>query len=406
MKRYGMFLHLLLTGLVGLVFAIVGESLYHLLTNVIWKPIGVGLYFALFAAVILGMSFLMAKLRGDYNIWQNREGTTVFSTNYKRAAIAIAVVFMLSGLCEFLYDTDFNKPLRKKSITSYVFLIDDSGSMGGDRGSDPEMKRVDAISEIMEKESKKTEFAIYRFNDQVERVRDMAPYKKGETYNFSPEGTTDIVGALRRVVDDIVSGELEVGKNPRILLLSDGYADSDIGLDEVLDDCNANGIIVSTIGYGVSNPMLKEISEKTGGSYSEVLLEQISNLGDAMKNAISSNYSRNLLSDRYVKSLDILYMILRVVFLVLIGVVISWIKQKCYCGAIDHTFEDVVFFVSISFCTFAAILVELLFKLVPPLPFLIFTDIAPRFIRILFCVLFAITPGYFWKDESGKPARK
>ena len=99
-------------------------------------------------------------------------------------------------------------------------------------------------------------------------------------------------------------------------------------------------------------------------------------------------------------------MILRVVFLALIGVVISWIKQKCYCGAIDHTFEDVVFFVSIAFCSFAAILVELLFKLVPPLPFLFFTDLAPRFIRILFCVLFAITPGYFWKDESGKPARK
>ncbi|MBQ8249981.1 MAG: VWA domain-containing protein [Clostridia bacterium] len=383
MRKWGTALHILITAGVGVLFFIIGELLFPILTEIIWAPLGIALYFALFAGAVYGVMFLLNKKRGDYQGWHSKNLGEVVSGAFKKGAIAIAVIFLASGILEFVYELNIST-FTMGDASSYVFVIDDSGSM---EISDPDMKRADAISEIMEKEDADFEFAIYRFTHEVFKIRDMAPYQKGEQFAFEPTGGTDVVAALRMAVDDIISGELKAGSTPKILLLSDGASD-DSGLNAVISDCCSNNIVISTISFGFSSPMLAEIANRTGGMYSEVT--DVNLLSQEMESAITFSSSRNLLSNRFVFSNDWVYMIMRIAFLVIIGIGFSWLKQKCYCSAYDHGYQDKVFLVSAILCSVGAILVEVFFKL----------DLFGSYwyaygIRLIFCILWAISPGFF-----------
>ncbi|MBE6679642.1 MAG: VWA domain-containing protein, partial [Ruminococcaceae bacterium] len=216
MRRSGLALHIFITAVVGVGFYILGELLLPVLTKVIWPPLGIALYFLLFGVVIYTISVIMCKARGDYAAWEKKNLSSVVSTAWKRAVLGLVVLFIASGAFEFLYE------LEKRNYTkpsSYVFVIDDSGSM---TGSDPRMQRVAAIDAIMAKEAADFPYAVYRFTGEVELVRDMAPYQQGEIIEFNPTGGTDIVLALSRAIDDIKAGTLKGGTAPKILLLSDG----------------------------------------------------------------------------------------------------------------------------------------------------------------------------------------
>lgn len=383
MIKYGKAFHIIITALIGVLFAIIGEVILYFLADLIWTPLAIAIYFAVFGGIILFASYRLNKARGDYSGWSKKNLTAVVTAAFKKAAIALLILVVLAGVFEFVYDTEI---ITSSKASSYTFVIDDSGSM---EGSDPDMIRVEAIHDIMKNEKKDFPFAIYRFTHEVEKIRDMDPYDDGEEFAFGPDGLTDIVGALRKVVDDIESGDLEVGKSPRVLLLSDGASD-EAGLDEVIDDCIKNNITVSTISFGVGHSdMLEEIAEETGGIYTDV--DDIKDLKDDMANAIAYSHDRNLLSERVVNSNETLYLVLRIVFLILLGIVFSWMKQKAYCSAYEHGFSDKVFLISSILCAVASILVEVLFLLefVPALV-----------IRLIFCILWAIIPGFFVKEGA------
>ena len=89
---------------------------------------------------------------------------------------------------------------------------------------------------------------------------------------------------------------------------------------------------------------------------------------------------------------------MRIVFLILLGLAFSWMKQKCYSSAYDHAYEDKVFLVSAILSGVAAVWIEVMFLLIPNFPFFIF-DIAHSGIRLVFCVLWAIFPGFFVKEQ-------
>ncbi len=384
MRKWGTALHILITAGVGVLFFIIGELLFPILTELIWAPLGIALYFALFAGVIYGFMFLLNKKRGDYQGWHNKNLGEVVSGAFKKGAIAIAVIFLASGIFEFVYELDFSS-FSMGDASSYVFVIDDSASM---LGSDPDMKRVDAINNIMEDEDSDFEFAIYRFHSDAARIREMAPYQKGEQFAFNSDGSsTNISAALRLAVDDIISGDLKAGNAPRILLLSDG-AGNYSGIEEIIDDCIDNNIAISTISFGFYDQTLEAIAQRTNGMYAEV--SDVDRLSDEMGKVITFSNSDNLLSDRWGLSNDWIYMIMRIVFLVIIGLGFSWLKQKCYCSAYDHGYQDKVFLVSAILCSVGAILVEVLFKVN-----LFRYELYEHVIRLIFCILWAICPGFF-----------
>lgn len=397
MKKYGTFLHILMTAAVGIVFFIIGEALFPLFTNFMWQPLGIALYFLIFALAIYGSSALFNRLRGDYSAWEKQNLVSTVTSNYKKAAIVLAVVFVASLLFEFSYEVDgkikFNFSNPK---TSYIFCIDNSSSMDT---YDPEKKSIKAIGDIMSKEKKNTEFAVYKYDTEVERIRDMAPYVEGEVIDFDRDGLTYIVNALKTILDDIESGTIKVGDSVRILLLTDGIdMDSYAGLDEVLARCNANGIIVSTVGFGDYNEDMERIASETGGTYSTVSFNDVDNLGEEMKNVlVKTDKNRNLLSERS-NPLSALHIILRIVFLILIGAAFSWMKQKCYSSAYDHAYEDKVFFTSMILCSLSAILVEGLFLIAPDV-YLYAFNVTPSAIRLIFCIMWSIYPGFFVEKQ-------
>lgn len=380
MRKFGLIWHLLITAAVGVLYFVFGELLLGVTAGVVWQPLAIALYFGLFGLAMYGVSRALCKARGDFRGWQKKNLGVVVSTAYKRAAIALVVLLIASGGFEALYELE-KRDL--KNASSYIFLIDDSGSM---EMNDPDNKRADAIDAIMSKEKADFPFAVYRFTHEAELLRGMAPYRTGETFAFDASGGTDIVGALNKVTDDLASGAVQAGATPKVLLLSDGESDA-VGLDAAIDACRQHRVVVSAISFGMHSTMLAEIAGRTGGVYTEV--SDVNRLQQEMETAVTSSRGRHLLSARFVYFNDGLYAAMRIGFLLLLGLLFSWIKQKCYCCAYDHSFADKVFVTSAVLCAIAAVLTEVLFA----------NSVGGgAFTRLLFCVLWSVTPGVFWKE--------
>ena len=384
MRKYGQVKHILITAALGILFWALtevlffgfGRLIFDGIVNILPSIVVIILHFALFCGCMFGTMHMLCKARGDYKGWADKNLLNVISENYKKAAIALVAVIVASGVFEFIYEFEV---IGGSNDSSYVFIIDRSGSMDG---NDPSGERLDAIEEKMKK-NKGTPYAVYSFSDEGETIleKPMGKYKN-EKITITPNGgLTYIMDALSTVVDDVESGELSVGKSPKFFILSDGFANDEY-VQSVVDKCVANNIKVDTMYfarpenliYG-KNPMLEMISTNTGGEYRE---------GSSVDTAFGINPDRNLLGDW---TGDLLHAIMRVVMLSLLGLCWSWMKQKAYCCAYEHKFADTVFFVSLALTIFAAILVELLFR---------FTPVPAYVIRLIFCILWAITPGIYW----------
>jgi len=398
MRKYGHALHILITAGLGIVFfSLVDEaifpflfhvSLFSFLTEVVWTPLGIAIYFALFAGAMYGLMYLLCKWRGDYRGWTMKNLTSVVSNSFKRAAIGIAVLFLAAGVFEFLYELD---KINTSHSSSYIFLIDDSGSMSG---NDPTYEREKAIGKIMSKQDKDFPYAVYEFSGTASQIRPMATYQSTDTYGFDSAGSdTNILGALNTVLDDLENGNLAgAGKSPRVLILSDGYSYNN-GFEEAVERCRQNNVVVSTmlcgdvsgasLFVGLDPDLMENLATRTGGTH--IAVEDASLLAGEMETAITFTLSHNLLSARYAYSNSFVYALLRFVFLSLLGVIWSWIKQKTYCCAHDHRFADTVFIVSCILCGVSVLLVEPLFFIGVPAPA----------IRLLFCTMWAICPGAF-----------
>ena len=397
MRKYGQFWHIIITALVGIAFfaitddllfpILIHTSLFSLLTEAVWTPLGIAIYFALFAGTMYGAMYILCKARGDIRGWTMKNLSSVVTSSYKRAALGIAVLVLASGLFEFIYEFDKITPMHS---TSYIFLIDDSGSMSG---NDPSSERGKAIGVIMSKQDADFPYAVYEFSDSAKLMRSMAPYSPSDTYNFNADGGgTDILGSLETVLNDLERGTLVgAGKAPRILVLSDGYSD-DTGFESVMTRCRDNNVVISTIlcntqgyyGYELESDLLENLAARSGGAY--VAVTDVTALQQEMETAITTTLSHNLLSQRYIYASGWAYALMRIVFLSLIGAVWSWIKQKTYCCSHDHSFADKVFIVSCILCVLSSILVEVLFNT---------GSVPAAAIRLLFCTMWAICPGAF-----------
>lgn len=376
-NKYG--IHLLITIFTGVLVWFASSFFYKPLTTRLWQPLGIAIYFSIIAVFIILANLILSCCRGDIVRWfgYKRQEAKEF---LHHAVCFFLVFFVLSLGLEFVYEIG---KVYIGAPTSYVFLIDDSGSMAT---NDSDVNRGKAIDVIMKNQTTNIPYAVYRFSDGCELLRPMAQYNGNEIYNFESNGGTNIVGSLEYVVKDITNNSSAVGQFPKILLLSDGSASS-VGIKSVIKMCNDRNVVVSTVSFKkFSNMLLNRIANETGGVH--LTAGDISSLYEKMEEAIISTNSRNLISDRYVKNLDWLYGVMRVLFLIIIGAIWSVIKSCMHFGKND--FWNVFTFSVIS-ASIVALLIELLY---------VFSIVDTRMAQILLCVFWSITPGIFGDEKQ------
>lgn len=300
----------------GVIGAFISRMIYGMLVGSLYRPVVILVTIGVFFLIIGVGNILFRIVRGMYS--------PSFSAGKAFAlfAASFAIILILSFVFELIYE--LGGGFKTSDAGSYIIVIDDSGSMDS---SDPSNERYAAIETILQDKANDFPYAVYRFSDETECIREMLPKSQKTEYgDIDIGGGTSIKGALTKVLSDYETGTLKNANNPKVLLLSDGCA-TDIGLfssiDSVLKDYGKNGISISTVGLGsgVDEGLMRQIANTTGGVYINVT--DVSNLANTMTTAIESYYKRDLLTYRIVFGSNILYVIERILFMGIIGALIG-----------------------------------------------------------------------------------
>lgn len=369
----------IIAGIIGLV---ISGIIYGILKEALWSPLAVGLSFALFALVFILCMAVFRAYRGS-----TKSGSSRGAERMLMPILFIVGALILGTLFEFIYEHDFFSEMRGyQEPTSYIFLIDNSGSMSS---SDPQAIRYDAIEKIVSKQEDDFPYAVYGFSSGTWVQRELAPAYEGVgTLDISASGGTEIKGALETFYSEYENGLKDrLGDAPKILLLSDGGA-TDIGLfssvDKILDKYSKAGLPISTVGLGsgVDEELMQQIADETGGVF--ISSADIDNLEEAMQNAISSysddRYARTLYTHRRVPSLNVLYALMRIVFMGILSVGIS--LSMLFVAADTSKDEDLVLKSSLITGVLAGLIMELAINML---------NLPPSIIRIIFFILTAMT---------------
>ncbi len=318
---------IIITGIIGVASWAVEEIVYSALVDNIPRFLLIGVLFSALCLVLCVTVYLYSKTTGVYeqNILTGHDdgiGTVLYM------AFCMVVVFLAAILFQWIYGLNLGTQITEP--TSYIFLIDDSGSM---QENDPSQERYSAIYNVLEDMPDTFEYMVYGFSNDSHIVRRMAPVSEGvQELSGNSSGGTAIKAALNQVLDDYENGIWNGGTNPKLILLTDGYA-TDIGffspINKVLRRYVSAHISVSTVGLGdVDSSLLARIAKTTGGVFVDV--EYVSELSEAMRSAATEYTARDLLSTRYQPSLNLLFGLLRVVFLTILGVGIGFVVAIAY----------------------------------------------------------------------------
>lgn len=316
----------------GLVFAVIGEVLYQALKGVLPRVVMAVIYF-------VGL-FLFLGLA----IWLI--GKTVYSRTYKgvpmnRWAILLVAMLALTAVFELLYEIEIGK---KKD--AYIFVVDCSGSMSsgstvvdenGDflyekEATDPNGLRFMAIDNMLADKPEDFQYAVYLFGTEVVCAREMAPKSDGQDYTHDEDmGGTAIKLTLETIMQDIKNKNMDLSKlNARVIFLSDGFSNDDDNVISdiyteilpVLEEYAAEGISIGTVGVvGADEQLMNLIADKTGGVF--VNVDNVNDLEDAMFKAGDLGDARHLLGYRNSENMNLLYAIMRILFITGLGVVIG-----------------------------------------------------------------------------------
>lgn len=328
---------LLATLAAGLVAWVVDSLLYRALVNSIPRPALIAILFFLLVLIVSLTVFVMSKVENGFD----EEFLFLDGTGPILAGLAVMLIasFLLALVFEWIYDRDER---TVSSATSYIFLLDESGSMSG---SDPNQLRYDAIDQVLATQPDGFPYAVYAFADDTQMVRDMASSSEGSNYTIPDVGGgTYMKEALTTILDDYRNGVWSGGTAPKVVMLTDGAA-SDINffssIDRLLNDYVRAGISISTVGLGAADQsLLTDIAQNTGGVF--VPVEQAGNLASGMQQAAYGVASRDLLSSRVTPGRDLLYGILRVVFLFLLGALLAFTKAMA-CARMGETPRILIF---------------------------------------------------------------
>lgn len=315
----------------GLVAWIIDILLYSMLVDHLWRPLLIGLMFFILTLLVSATVLMVSRAEGGFDeefLFLSSTGAIIGGL-----AVLLVVTLVLSILFEAIYDYEGH---TTTSASSYLFLLDESGSMSD---SDPSQLRYSAVEEVLSGMPSDFPYAVYAFSDSTQLVRNMSPVSSGSDYvPPSMGGMTNIRSALETVLGDIQSETWSGGSSPKVVLLTDGYA-SDIDLfhsvGDLLDRYRDAGVSISTVGLGqVDEALLTNIAQNTGGVF--VPVDQAGDLSSAMQTAAMSSVSRDLLSQRVTPGRNLFYGILRVVFLLLLGCVLALTKDMACARMGEH----------------------------------------------------------------------
>lgn len=312
---------------VGAATWFIGLLIYNANSHAALNPLQFGLLVAILALPLLLAVFLFSTLTHTYE--RSRFG---FLDNkpvmFAGIAGAMALLFGLGALFQFIYG--LNLSAKATEPTSYIFVIDDSGSM---EGNDPTQQRYAAIETLLADKPADFPYMVYGFSNDVYVIKEMAPVSSGVPHlTGNAYGGTAIKGALERVINDYKSRAWDGGSAPRVIFLTDG-APTDMDfmfqLDPVLRKFASSNVVVSAVGLGdVNDGLMQKIAESTGGVYVQV--SDAAELNTAMARASTAHSERDLVSYRHVARLGWLYGVLRVLFLGILGVLLGFACSLAY----------------------------------------------------------------------------
>lgn len=311
----------------GLLSWFICRYLYSFYHENISGPILIGTLCSILFIAVFGSVLVSSKITGSFD-----EESKLY-INKGRMAIyflgSLATTMILSMVLEYIYELTPKEQVIQPS--SYIFVIDESGSMSG---NDPDGLRYEAIPEIMKASEEGLPYMVYTFSNDTRIVRNMGPLEAeySEIPNIA-DGGTAILGTIQKLLQDYKDGVWEGGENPKVIFLTDGAAtDLNKGFflfkgdmpafQSTLQEYDDLGISISTVGLGkVDRDIMMQMAETTNGVF--VNITHAEDLASAMKVAATSYSERDLLSIRYMKNLNFLYGILRILFLTIIGGVIG-----------------------------------------------------------------------------------
>ena len=340
----------------------------------------------LFAAVFLTV-LLGSMITGSFN----KESELFVDFGHMAAYFICSLIgiFVLVMGLEFIYECNPN--IKSIEPTSYIFVIDESGSMSG---NDPGGLRYEAIPEIMKAAKEGFPYMVYTFSDDTQIIRDMAPLDaEYEPIPVNSDDGTAICGTILRILQDYKNSVWDGGSNPKVVFLTDGSATdlSNVFLwfrgnmpefNAALEEYYNLGINISTVGLGsVDREIMTKMAETTGGVF--VNIQNASDLASAMKTAASSYSDRNLLSIRYMKHWDTLYGFLRILFLTIIGTVIGSLMLLAY---MEDSSIPIIIVSSIICSLIGSVLFEIGLKI----------GVYQSLLWIVLWALFSLTPGHIY----------
>lgn len=323
---------LIATAIAGLLGFVVTQIMYNAMIDTVARPLLIAILVAVVAlivCVVISAVVMISDTSMDEFLFLEGRGPIVIAL-----IVCLVVVLLLSALFEWIYD---NETIKVVSPTSYIFVLDESGSM---ETNDPLLMRYDAVNAVVGTLDADVPYAVYMFSTDCVRIRDLAPASAGGVVRPAnvEMGQTYIKNALTVVYNDLNNGQLNGGDRPLVVLLTDGYA-SDMGWfsgkSNLLKAYKEAKITISSVGLGnVDESLMTEIAEKTKGQF--ILVSDASQLAQGFTNAASMTADRDLISSRNVAQKNVLYLILRILFLTLIGAAVAFMRAMA-CADPDNT---------------------------------------------------------------------
>lgn len=316
--------------LAGLLYGFGGEILYQQMQRRVSNIVVAVVYFTGMYLFFAAAVYLIGRM--GYSYANGR-------VNKKQWAAAFVLMVLLSALFAFLYSR-IGTGGKRQEFSSYLFVIDHSGSMNQ---TDPDGMRYKAMEKLLEHKEPSFCYGVYHFADTVKMARNMLPVReKSEEYQVENGGGTAVNLALETILQDLEAGRLKLSDRCRMILLSDGYATD---IDEVsryrcirrLEQFADRGISISTVGMAndVDKELLTLIADKTGGAY--VSVQEAVQLEAGMWQAAQTDaVNRDLLGYRSEGDAKVLPAVLRVVFLIGLGILIA-VEKTVLCERFLNT---------------------------------------------------------------------
>ena len=280
-----------ITIVTGIILWLVERAIYSALLNSIPRAVLLGIMFGVLA---LGLSLIVFGYSTAAGIFNENviTGSSGSGSVIVMLLLGIIVMFGAGTLFQWLYSLNPND--ENIAPTSYVFVIDDSGSM---QDNDSSGERFRAIQKVLK------DMPDASIVKKMGPISDKIPQLVG-----AYSGGTEIKLTLTKIMDDMENNVWDGGETPKVILLTDGYA-TDIGwftnISKILKQYAAKHVSVSTVGLGyVDTNLMNKIAKSTGGVFIDV--SDAAALSEAMNTAAREYADRDLLSTRYISALNVL----------------------------------------------------------------------------------------------------